>query len=77
MSHYSYLTASQQKTRKKNLFILSILTILIIITFIISMNTGVIKLTPMVVLSTLFGQGEAQQQLIGFDLGFHVLLLLC
>lgn len=67
MSHNSYLTASQQKTRKKNLFILSILTILIIVTFIISMNTGVIKLTPMEVLSTLFGQGDAQQQLILFE----------
>jgi len=67
MSHNSYLTAIQQKTRKKNLFVLSILTILIIITFIISMNTGVIKLTPMEVLRTLFGQGDAQQQLILFE----------
>ncbi|MGE7110666.1 FecCD family ABC transporter permease [Lysinibacillus sp. NPDC047702] len=67
MNHNSYLTASQQKTRKKNLFVLSILTILIIITFIISMNTGVIKLTPMEVLRTLFGQGDAQQQLILFE----------
>ncbi len=67
MSQNSYLTASQQKTRKKNLFVLSILTILIIITFIISMNTGVIKLTPMEVLRTLFGQGDAQQQLILFE----------
>lgn len=67
MSQNSYLTASQQKTRKKNLFVLSILTIIIIITFIISMNTGVIKLTPMEVLRTLFGQGDAQQQLILFE----------
>jgi len=31
------------------------------------MNTGVIKLTPMEVIRTLFGQGDAQQQLILFQ----------
>ncbi|MGN4126735.1 FecCD family ABC transporter permease [Lysinibacillus sphaericus] len=67
MSNYSFLTASQQKARKKNIFILSILAVLIVITFVISMNTGVIKLTPMEVIRTLFGQGDAQQQLILYE----------
>ncbi|QDQ01258.1 iron ABC transporter permease [Lysinibacillus fusiformis] len=67
MSHNSFLTASQQKARKKNFFILSILVVLIVITFVISMNTGVIKLTPMEVIRTLFGQGDAQQQLILYE----------
>lgn len=31
------------------------------------MNTGVIKLTPLEVFRTLFGQGDAQQQLILFE----------
>lgn len=47
--------------------ILSTLIVLILITFVISMNTGVIKLTPLEVIRTLFGQGDAQQQLILFE----------
>ncbi|WP_373877035.1 FecCD family ABC transporter permease [Lysinibacillus piscis] len=47
--------------------ILGTLIVLILITFVISMNTGVIKLTPLEVLRTLFGQGDAQQQLILFE----------
>ncbi|GLC87942.1 iron ABC transporter permease [Lysinibacillus piscis] len=67
MSHHAFLTASQQKTRKKHFIILGTLIVLILITFVISMNTGVIKLTPLEVLRTLFGQGDAQQQLILFE----------
>ena len=63
----SYLTPSQQKTRRKNFIIIATLLVLIFITFVISMNTGVIKLTPMEVFQTLFGQGDAQQQLILFE----------
>lgn len=67
MNNNSFLTASQQKARKKNFFILSILVVFIVITFVISMNTGVIKLTPMEVIRTLFGFGDAQQQLILYE----------
>ncbi|WP_107947532.1 FecCD family ABC transporter permease [Lysinibacillus parviboronicapiens] len=67
MSNNSFLTASQQKAKKKNFFILSILVVFIVITFVISMNTGVIKLTPMEVIRTLFGFGDAQQQLILYE----------
>ena len=63
----SYLTPSQLKAKRKNFFILATLIVLIVITFVISMNTGVIKLTPMEVLRTLFGQGDAQQQLILYE----------
>jgi len=63
----SYLTPSQQKARRKNFIVIAILLVLIFITFVISMNTGVIKLTPMEVFQTLFGQGDAQQQLILFE----------
>ncbi|WP_342473111.1 iron ABC transporter permease [Metasolibacillus sp. FSL H7-0170] len=62
-----FLTPNQKKIRKKNLAILITLVVLIIITFVISMNTGVIKLTPLEVFRTLFGQGDAQQQLILFE----------
>lgn len=67
MSNDKFLTANQQKAKKKNLFILSVLLVLIVITFVISMNTGVIKLTPLEVIRTLFGQGNAQQQLILYE----------
>ncbi|MGE7842352.1 FecCD family ABC transporter permease [Lysinibacillus sp. NPDC093712] len=63
----NFLTQNQQKVRRKNFLIIATLIILIVITFVISMNTGVIKLTPMEVISTLFGQGDAQQQLILFQ----------
>ncbi|MGA3673760.1 FecCD family ABC transporter permease [Lysinibacillus agricola] len=63
----SFLTPTQQKSKKKNYLIMGALTLLIVITFIISMNTGVIKLTPIEVLRTIFGQGDAQQQLILFE----------
>ncbi|MFJ3388222.1 MULTISPECIES: FecCD family ABC transporter permease [unclassified Lysinibacillus] len=63
----SFLTVTQQKAKKKNFLILGTLVLLIVITFVISMNTGVIKLTPMEVIRTLFGQGDAQQQLILFE----------
>ncbi|MFC9540998.1 FecCD family ABC transporter permease [Lysinibacillus sp. NPDC056959] len=63
----SFLTVTQQKAKKKNFLILGTLALLIVITFVISMNTGVIKLTPMEVFRTLFGQGDAQQQLILFE----------
>lgn len=49
----SYLTPSQLKAKRKNFSILATLIVLIVITFVISMNTGVIKLTPMEVLRTL------------------------
>ncbi|WP_249685890.1 iron chelate uptake ABC transporter family permease subunit, partial [Bacillus velezensis] len=61
------LTPSQLKAKRKTFSILVTLIVLIIITFVISMNTGVIKLTSMEVLRTLFGQGDAQQQLILFS----------
>ncbi|MFJ7407839.1 MULTISPECIES: FecCD family ABC transporter permease [unclassified Lysinibacillus] len=63
----NFLTQNQQKLRKKNFLIIATLMILIVITFVISMNTGVIKLTPMEVIRTLFGQGDTQQQIILFQ----------
>ncbi|MFS0817846.1 iron ABC transporter permease [Lysinibacillus sp. 1P01SD] len=62
-----YLTPSQIKLRRKNISIMVILIVLIFITFIISMNTGVIKLTPLDIFWTLLGQGDAQQQVILFE----------
>ncbi|MEC1177689.1 iron ABC transporter permease [Metasolibacillus meyeri] len=63
----NFLTPNQQKIKKKNIITLCTIAVLILITFVISMNTGVIKLTPMEVIRTLFGQGTAEQHLILFE----------
>ncbi len=61
------MTQAQRKVRTKNLWVLTSLVILIVIVFMISMNTGYIKLSPLEVVRTLFGLGTAQQALVLFD----------
>lgn len=67
MKKQTYMTDSQRKTMKKNLFIISLLFMLIVIAFIISMNTGFIRLSPIEVIQTLFGYGNEKQHLILFE----------
>ncbi|GMK41727.1 iron ABC transporter permease [Paenibacillus sp. CCS19] len=57
----------EQRRRKRSILVLSVLGALIVITFIISMNTGFIRLSPLDVLKTLFGMGTSKQELILFD----------
>lgn len=57
----------EQKKNRKNTVVLFIIGILIIIAFIISMNTGFIRLSPIEVVQTLFGAGTEKQHLILFD----------
>ncbi|PWW01133.1 iron complex transport system permease protein [Paenibacillus cellulosilyticus] len=57
----------EERRRKRSMLVLSILGALIIITFIISMNTGYIRLSPLDVIKTLFGMGTDKQELILFD----------
>lgn len=52
---------------KKNLFIICLLFLLIVIAFMISMNTGFIRLSPFEVIQTLFGYGNEKQHLILFE----------
>ncbi|MBT2290767.1 iron ABC transporter permease [Paenibacillus albidus] len=56
-----------QARNKKGLFVMLVLSILIVLVFIISVNTGYIKLTPIELLKTMFGSGTAKQELILFD----------
>lgn len=63
----SYMTPAQRKVRTKNMAIMVSLAMLIIIAFVISMNTGYIKLSPIEVFYTLFGMGTNQQSLILFE----------
>ncbi|MGE7021303.1 FecCD family ABC transporter permease [Solibacillus cecembensis] len=61
------MTNSQRKSMRKNLFIIGILCLLIVIVFMISMNTGFIRLSPLEVIQTLFGSGTEKQHLILFE----------
>lgn len=63
----AYLTENQRKSNRRNLFIVYGLGLLIITFFIISMNTGFIRLSPIEVIQTLFGQGTDKQQLILYE----------
>jgi len=56
-----------QRKHRKNLYIIMAIIILILIMFIISMNTGFIRLSPWEVVKTLFGQGNEKQSLILFE----------
>ncbi|AWX57737.1 iron ABC transporter permease [Brevibacillus brevis] len=60
---------SHYQTRKRNraFAVMTILAILIVIAFIISMNTGYIRLSPSDLLLTLIGSGTDKQSLILFE----------
>jgi len=62
-----YLTENQKKSNKRNMLIIYCLGLLIVFVFIISMNTGFIRLSPIEVIQTLFGQGTDKQQLILYE----------
>lgn len=59
--------SSGQRKLRRGIIVMSILGALIIAAFIISMNTGYIRLTPLEVLQTLFGGGTDKQALILFE----------
>ncbi|KHL95104.1 iron ABC transporter permease [Paenibacillus sp. IHB B 3415] len=58
-------SAKSRRTREAG--ILTLLAALIVIVFIVSMNTGFMRLSPLDVLHTLLGEGTKQQKLILFD----------
>jgi iron complex transport system permease protein len=59
--------AAESRKRKRNVTVLAVFGALILIAFVISMNTGYIKLSPMDLMKTLFGMGTQKQSLILFD----------
>lgn len=60
--------AYKSKVAKRNITILIICLILLILSFVISMNTGYTKLSPNDTLKTLFGGGSHKEKLILFKL---------
>lgn len=61
------MTSEQGTKRRKFIAIIIGLIILIIGMFFVSLSTGVIQLTPVEVIKTLFGQGTDKQELVLFD----------
>ncbi len=53
--------------QKRLPIVLGALTILLVTVFILSLNMGVVKIAPLDVLRTLFGQGTEKQNLVLFD----------
>ncbi|MGE7822622.1 FecCD family ABC transporter permease [Paenibacillus sp. NPDC093718] len=56
-----------RKDKKRKIITLSVLVALIVLVFLISMNTGVIRLSPLEVIKTLFGSGTDKQELVLFE----------
>ncbi|MGG4143577.1 iron ABC transporter permease [Paenibacillus algorifonticola] len=67
MSTAALIPKSEQRRTRRAIVVMTIMGVLIITAFVISMNTGYIKLTPFDVFKTLFGYGTAKQELILFD----------
>lgn len=63
-------TMHERKGRMRKIMTLSVLGALIILVFLISMNTGVIRLSPLEVIKTLFGGGTDKQELVLFEFRF-------
>lgn len=60
-------TMHRRKDKKRKIITLSVLAALIVLVFLISMNTGVIRLSPLEVIKTLFGSGTDKQELVLFE----------
>ncbi|MBO7746301.1 iron ABC transporter permease [Paenibacillus sp. MWE-103] len=60
-------SATELRKRKRNALTVIVLLALIALAFVLSMDTGFIRLSPLDLLRTLFGAGTDQQHLILFD----------
>lgn len=61
------MNLQKKRMRQKNSYILAAFSLLLIITFFISMNSGYSKLSPADTLRTFFGGGTEKENLILFD----------
>ncbi|MBT2215374.1 iron chelate uptake ABC transporter family permease subunit [Virgibacillus dakarensis] len=61
------MTSEKTLKRKSFLALISLLIVLIVAMFFVSLSIGVIKIAPFDVIRTLFGYGTAKQELVLFD----------
>ncbi|WP_232698073.1 FecCD family ABC transporter permease [Brevibacillus daliensis] len=64
---WSDFSPAESKRRKRSITTLIVFTVFIVVAFIISVNTGHIRLAPIELIRTLFGGGTDKQELILFD----------
>ncbi|RCW76976.1 iron complex transport system permease protein [Saliterribacillus persicus] len=62
-----YVSTYQQSRQKRKIYTILLILLLTVIAFIISMNTGFIRLSPMELLETLLGMGTEKQNLTLFE----------
>ncbi|GLX70295.1 FecCD family ABC transporter permease [Paenibacillus glycanilyticus] len=63
----TFMSLAEVRRTRRSIFVISVLFIGIIVAFLISMNTGVIRMSPLDVIKTLVGYGTDQQHLVLFD----------
>ncbi|WP_127496596.1 FecCD family ABC transporter permease [Paenibacillus glycanilyticus] len=61
------ISLAEVRRKRRNTLVISVMLIGILAAFLISMNTGVIRMSPLDVVKTLLGFGTAQQHLVLFD----------
>jgi iron complex transport system permease protein len=61
------MNGTERRKNVQRLAILAVFSVLILIVFVISMNTGYSRLSPLEVFQTLFGMGTEKQELILFE----------
>ncbi|MCK9858355.1 iron ABC transporter permease [Paenibacillus sp. ATY16] len=61
------ISLAEVRRKRRNTLVISVMLIGILAAFLISMNTGVIRMSPLDVVKTLFGFGTARQHLVLFD----------
>ncbi|WP_336775811.1 FecCD family ABC transporter permease [Paenibacillus sp. MMO-58] len=61
------ISLTELRRKRRSTLVISVMLIGILAAFLISMNTGVIRMSPLDVVKTLFGFGTAQQHLVLFD----------
>ncbi|MCR8644354.1 iron ABC transporter permease [Paenibacillus sp. N1-5-1-14] len=67
MQQTSSIVSSDQRRTRRGIKVMAALSLLVLAVFIMSMNTGFIRLSPLEVIQTLFGMGTDKQELILFD----------
>ncbi len=62
-----YKPAGLMKKQRRAAAVASIFTVLLIVLFLVSLNTGVIRIDPVTVIKTIFGSGEPRDELLLFE----------
>lgn len=62
-----YKPAGLMKKQRRASIVASVFIVLLIVLFLVSLNTGVIRIDPVTVIKTIFGNGEPRDELLLFE----------